>query len=82
MVEAFLEGNAGHEAVEASGNWRPFGVFLADALFSVDLKVDLLILPEFGNDDVLMDKLDPVKFGSLVALGDPLELAGVNCVKH
>ena len=55
MVEGFLESDVGHEAVETSGNGRPFCMLLANPLLRKDLKVDLLVFPQLGDDDVVVN---------------------------
>lgn len=49
-------------------------MFLSDTLLSIDLKVNLLVLSEFGDQNILKDKLSFLKFDQLIALGNPLEL--------
>ena len=80
VVEGFLESDVGHEAVETSGNGRPFCMLLADPLLRKDLKVDLLVFPQLGDDDVVVNELDCLELASLVALWDPLHLAGIDCI--
>lgn len=77
-VEIFPNLNAGHEAVEASGDRRPLCVLFADSLFSVDFEIDLLIFSKLGNENVLVDELRFDLFGSLVTLRHPLQLIRVN----
>jgi hypothetical protein len=74
MIESALDGNAGHETIEAGRNRRPFGMLFANTLLCIDLNKDLLVLSKLGNDDVLMDQLYAAEFGSLVALGNPSQL--------
>jgi hypothetical protein len=74
MVEVGSESDVGHETIETSGDWRPLCMFLSDTLLSIDLKVNLLVLSEFGDQNILKDKLCFLKFDQLIALGNPLEL--------
>lgn len=48
----------GHQSIEASGDRRPLGVLLSYAFFCIDLQIDLLVLSQFGDENILMNQLD------------------------
>lgn len=53
-------------------------MFFSDAFFCKNFEVNFLVLPEFGDEDILMYEFDLFKFGELVSLGYPPELVGVD----
>lgn len=57
VIEVIGNLDAGHEAIEAGGDRRPFSMLLADSLLCVYLNVNLLVLSQLSNHYVLMHQL-------------------------
>lgn len=80
MVEGTCNLNVRHQAIETGRNRWPFSMLLADPLFSVDLNKKLLVLSQFGDDNILVNKLYLVEFSCLVTLRNPSKLTWVNYI--
>lgn len=51
-------------------------MFFTDAFFRIDLQINFLVLPELGNQYVVMKNLNWLDLG--VVLGNELDVSGVD----
>ncbi len=66
MVEGLIDLNIGHQPVKTGRNRRPFGMLLTNTFFSIDLQINLLVFPQFGNQNIIVQNLDLFNLGMVL----------------
>lgn len=78
VLESGKNINGWHKPVESSGDRRPLGVPLSNPLFSVNDQVNLLVLSQLSDKDIGVQRTIRCVSGTLIATGNPLDVARVH----